>query len=1042
MTERLIRFALANRLLTLMAALGLIIGGVTAFRQIPLDAFPDATPTLVQVYTASEGLSPVDVETLISYPVEISMYGLPNLSRVQSTSIFGLSRVDIYFEDGTDIYFARQMVLERLAQARRQIPSGLGDPQLGPITTGLGRVLMYTLEGEEHSLMEKRTYQDWIVKPQLGTVPGVTGVLSIGGHEKQYQVNVDPDALLARQLTLADVHKALSANNRNVGASFIERGGEEFILRGHGWVGAGETGLQDIRDTLVARRDGQPVFIQDVAEVELGAAIRRGAQIANGEESAGGYVFKLIGANTRQVLTDVDAKIAEINRSLPDGLRINAFYSQAELVDNAVGTVSAALMQGAVLVILFLYLFMGDMRSTLIVVASLPLAMLFAFIAMQAAGLSANLMSLGGLAIGIGMMVDASVVMVENISRHLASRHHGESLSTPHIVRVAASEVARPVVFASAIIIIVFLPLFTLQGVEGKLFSPMAYAISFALLGALLMALTLVPVLTSLGAARHDRGEPRLMEWLRKRYRPLRDAALARPGRVFTITVAIFIGSLALLPFLGTEFIPTLREGSFQVRSTLPPGASLNSTLEYGRRIQSVLGEFPEVTGTYSRVGRAEVGGDPEPVNVVATVVTLKPLHEWSAGRDYEDLQTAMAQAVHEAIPGLANNFSQPIQLRTDELLSGVQAELVASLYGDDLETLQTVGQEIEAIAHEVPGATDIRMQQQSGKRQVVVRPDRGALARYGIAVDEVLGTLETGIGGSVTGQVFDGVRRFDIFLRLEKDSRDRLDNIRELPLRSTDGAMIPLSRVADVSLYTGPKQISRANASRRLYVQMNVRGRDMGSVVTELRNRINTEIDMPPGYFVEFGGQFENQQRAMARLYLVVPVTLALVFLLLFSAFGSLRQALLIFLNIPLAISGGILALWLSGLYLSVPAAVGFIAVFGVAVLNGVVLVSCIEQLRVGGMSRIEAVRNAAEQRLRPVLMTACTTIGGLVPLLIANGIGANVQKPLATVVVGGLLSSTLLTLLVLPAVYHWLFRDNVFDSTVTIGTSGQGNQ
>lgn len=1024
MIEAIVRYALDNRLMVLVGVVALALGGYFSLQKLPVDAFPDATPTLVQVFTSSPGLSPVDVETLISYPVEISMYGLPKLQKVQSTSIFGLSRVDVYFEDGTDIYFARRLVMERLADARRQIPPGMGEPELGPITTGLGRILMYTLvneDGADYSLTEKRTVQDWIVKPQLRTVPGVTGVLSIGGFEKQYQVNVDAQALVARNLAVADVRRALVANNRNVGASFINRGGEEFIVRGYGWVSPKDEGLADIEKIIVAEHDGKPVYVRDVAEVAYGPAIRRGAQVANGEESAGGYVFKLIGTNTQQVLADVDKKITEINESLPEGLAIKPFYSQSQLVDKAIGTVEKALLEGAVLVLLLLYLFLGNLRSTLIVIVSLPLAVLVAFIAMSFSGLSANLMSLGGLAIGIGMMVDGAVVMIENIFRHLEERH-GEDVSMRRLVSEAAREVARPIVFAIGIIIIVFLPLFTLEGVEGKLFSPMAYTISFALAGALLLALTLVPVLAILSFSRDSaHGEPRLVRWLKARYRPLLAAVVKRPATVFSSAVVLFLISLALFPLLGTEFVPTLREGTFQVRSTLPPGASLDSAIDYGKRIQKVLGEFPEVTGTYSRIGRAEVGGDPEPVNVVATVVTLKPLDNWQAGRSYEELQSAMAERVGERIPGLANNFSQPIQLRTDELLSGVQAQLVASIYGEDLEALSRVGREVESLAKTVPGATDVRMQQQGGKRQIVVRPDRDALARYGINVDDVMETLEVGVGGESTGLVFDGIRRFEIFLRLQADQRERLDLVRDLPLRSADGALIPLSRVADVTTYAGPKKISRSNASRRLYVQMNVRGRDMGGLVAELQNRIKAEVDMPPGYFVEFGGQFENQQRAMQRLYIVVPVTLGLIFLLLFSAFDSLRYAVLIFLNVPFAITGGIFALLVSGLYLSVPAAVGFIAVFGVAVLNGVVMVSYINQLRERGAEVKEAVLTGAEHRLRPVLMTASVAILGLVPLLLADGIGSNVQRPLAAVVVGGLVTSTLLTLLVLPSVYRW---------------------
>lgn len=1024
MIERWIRAALANPLLTLVFAAGLVGGGVFAFRGLPIDAFPDATPTLVQVFTVSEGLATEDVEAQISYPIEIAMYGLPSLEKVQSTSIFGLSRVDVYFEDGTDVYFARRLVLERLAEARRSIPEGLGEPELGPITTGLGRILLYDVENEpgyDHSLTERRLVQDWIVKPQLRTIPGVTGVLSIGGFERQYQVNLSPEALIARDLTVADVRRALAANNRNVGASFLHRGGEEYVIRGYGWIAPGDDGLQDIRDVLVAEHDGTPVTVGDLAEVEYGPAVRRGAEVSNGEEAVGGYVFKLIGTNTRAVLDAVEAKIAALDETLPEGMRINAYYSQGDLVDAAVGTVEDALAEGAILVLIVLYLFLGDLRSTLIVIVSLPLSVLVAFIAMRFVGLSANLMSLGGLAIGIGMMVDGSVVMVENVFRHLEERGE-EDASRLRVVGEAAVEVARPIVFAIAIIILVFLPLFTLEGVEGKLFSPMAYTISFALGGAVVIALTVVPVLASLvlrrGAAH---GEPWLVRKLKAGYRPLLARAVRRPAPVLGTAVLLFLASLALFPFLGSEFVPTLREGTLQVRSTLPPGANLDQAIRYAGLIQRSLRAFPEVTGAYSRVGRAEVGGDPEPINVVATVVTLEPLEDWESGRGYEELQSALAERVAAEVPGLANNVSQPIQLRTDELLSGVQAQLVVSVYGEDLGELERVAGEVAALAREVPGAADVKRQQQGGKREIVVRPDRHALARYGISVDEILDTVDTGVGGSTAGVVFDGIRRFDVFLRLEEGRRDRLDLIRDLPLRTAKGALIPLSRVASVVTETGPKQISRSNASRRIYVQMNVRGRDMGSVVEELRRRIATEVDMPPGYFIEFGGQFENQERAMNRLLVVVPVTLGLIFLLLFSAFGSLRYAALIFLNVPFAVTGGIVTLWVSGLYLSVPAAVGFVAVFGVAVLNGVVLVDYVNRLRARGYEVEEAVRVGAERRLRPVLMTAGVAILGLVPLLLARGIGAEVQRPLAAVVIGGLLTSTVLTLLVLPSVYRW---------------------
>ncbi len=1025
MINALVNYALGNRLLVIVFVIGISLAGYFSFNKLPVDAFPDATPTMVQIFTTSPGLSPVDVETLISYPIEVSMYGIPALDRVQSTSIFGLSRVTVYFKDGTDVYFARRLVMERLAEAVRQIPAGMGEPELGPITTGLGRIMMYSLVEEDgankYSLEEKRTIQDWIVKPQLRTVPGVTGVLSIGGYVKQYQVNIDARALQARDLTVADVRNAVVASNRNVGASFINRGGEEYIVRGYGWVSPGDEGLKDLREMLIAEREGTPVYLDDVADVSLGPAIRRGAEISSGEESVGGYIMKLIGTNTSQVLKDAEAKIAAINESLPEGLSIKPYYSQANLVDKAIGTVEKALLEGIVLVVIFLYLFLGNLRSTLIVVATLPLSVLVAFIGMRLAGLSANLMSLGGLAIGIGMMVDGAVVMIENIFRHLEERS-AENISIIRLVGEAGREVARPIVFGIGIIIIVFLPLFTLQGVEGKLFSPMAYAISFALLGALLLALTVVPVLSSLlfkMGVSHT--EPRLVRWLSAGYRPIVATVVRAPRLVMGVAVVLFLGSLTLFPFLGSEFVPTLREGTFQIRSTLPPGASLDSAISYSRRIQQVLTEFPEIAGSYARVGRAEVGGDPEPVNVVSTMVVLKPLDEWPKGVGYEQLQSQIAETVSKRIPGLANNISQPIQLRTDELLSGVQAQLVASIFGDDLDELGRIGKEVAALAKKVPGATDVRAQQMAGKNQIVIRPDRDALAQYGIRIDDVMNAVEIGIGGQNAGLVFDGVRRFEIFARLDEAFRGSIDAIRNMPMRGSNGEMIPLSRIASVESYVGPKKISRSNASRRLYVQMNVRGRDMGGVVADLQQRISQEVDMPPGYFVEFGGQFENQQRAMARLQIVVPITLGLIFLLLFSAFGSLRYASLIFLNVPFAITGGVVALFVSGLYLSVPAAVGFIAVFGVAVLNGVVMVSYINQLRDEGYDVMEAVKLGAERRLRPVLMTATVAILGLIPLLLADGIGSNVQRPLAVVVVGGLITSTLLTLVVLPTIYRW---------------------
>jgi cobalt-zinc-cadmium resistance protein CzcA len=1026
MIDRLIDAALENRLLMIVFVVGLVGAGYWTYREVPVDSYPDASPTVVQIFTVSPGLSPVDVEKQISYPIETAMYGIPKLDRVQSTSVFGLSRVNVYFEDGTDYFFARRLVNERLAKAREKIPAGLGEAGLGPMTTGLGRVLMYEIKnkkGADHSLMERRTAQDWIVEPILRTTKGVTAVLSVGGYQKQFQIQLDRLKLLARDLTVRDIRRAIMRNNKNVGGSFVERAGEEYIVRGFGWVRPGKKGLEDIRHTVVREHEGTPVTIGDVATVEFGRALRRGTLLSAGKESVGGVVMKLIDTNTQRVLDRLDQKIQSARQALPDGMELDVFYSQGELIEKATGTVLNALLTGAILVLLSLYVFLGNVRSTLIVSSILPLSALASFIGMWAVGLTANLMSLGGLAIGIGMLVDGAVVVVENVIRHVEDEPDDSDRSILTIVGEATREVGRPVVFSVSIIVIVFLPLFTLQGVEGKMFSPMAYTISFALLGAMVLALTMIPVVsTLLFSADEASGEPRIVGWLKSAYTPLVEGAVTHRKTVFAVAVAAFVGSLGLFPFLGAEFMPTLREGTFQIRSVLPPGANLKSGIEYGNRMSKVLDDFPEVTETHTRVGRAEVGGDPEPVNVVAAIVSLKPLGEWESGRTYEQLQSAVAKKLNEQLPALKFNISQPIQIRTDRLLSGIRAEIAISIFGDDLEELKSLGREIVGLTKEVEGAVDVRTQQQGGKNQILVRPNRRKLARLGISIDQFMSNIETGIGGSKAGQVFEGTRRFDIFVRLKESQRNRIEQIRDLPIRTSDGELVPVSQLAEVKVYQGPKMISRNKASRRLYVQLNVRGRDMGSVVEDIQTKVKQQVDFPPGYWVEYGGQFENQRRAMKRLAVVVPVTLALIFLMLFSAFGKLRYATLIFMNVPFATIGGLVALWAGGLYLSVPAAVGFIAIFGIAVLNGNVLVEYVNQLRERGHDLEEAIVEGARRRLRPVLMTAATTIGGLVPLLWANEIGSNVQRPLAAVVVGGLFTSTALTLIVLPAMYRWM--------------------
>lgn len=1023
MFEKLVETSLRNRLLVLVFTAGLVGVGYWSYTNIPVDSYPDRTPTMVRIFTVAPGLSPVDAEKQISYPIEISMYGLPHLKRVQSTSVYGLSQVNVYFEDGTDYHFARRLVLERLSKARENIPEGVGQPELGPMSTGLGRIHMYEIVNEgdaDHSLTERRTAQDWIVKPMLRTTPGVTGVLSVGGHIRQYQVELDREKMRARGVGLTDVRNVLQTNNQNVGASYLERAGEEFIVRGYGWISPGEEGLEQIRNIAIDDDAGTPIRIRDVAEVGFGPAIRRGTLVSGGEETVGGFTLKLVDTNTQEVLDRIDDQIEAIDRALPEGMKIEPFYSQGELVEKAVGTIEGALLQGALLVLLFLYLFLGNLRSTLVIIAALPFSSLVAFIAMYQLGMSANLMSLGGLAIGIGIMVDGAVVVLENVFRHLEA---DRDLGMMELVSEATREVARPVVFSLSIIVIVFLPLFTLQGVEGKTFRPMAASISFALVGAAIMALTVVPVLcTYLFSEETSQEEPRLVRWLRRAFHPVVSWAVGHAKTVFAIAAITLVGSLATVPFLGTEFVPTLREGTLQIRSVLPPGANLETSIEYAERIGEFLDQFPEVERSHARVGRAEVGGGPAPVNVVASIVDLKPLDEWTTGRNYDELQAAIGERLERELPGLKNNVSQPIQIRTNELLSGVRAEVAVNIFGEDLDELRQIGEEVAELARDVPGTVDVRVQQQGGKNQIVIRPDRRKLARLGLSTDEVLEAAETAIGGSKAGQVYEGVKRFSIFTRLQEDQRDNLSELEKLPILSLEDRMVTLGQVADLEVYRGPKKISRNKASRRLYVQLNVRGRDMGSVVADLRDEIDEEISTPPGYFIEYGGNFKNQRRAMNRLYVVVPITLALIFAMLFLAFGTLRHAGLIFLNVPFATIGGVFALWVFGEYLSVPAAVGFIAVFGVAVLNGNVLVEYINQLRERGHDLVEAVQKGAEHRLRPVLMTATTTIGGLTPLLWADDIGSNVQRPLAAVVIGGLVTSTILTLVVIPAVYRWV--------------------
>ena len=1016
---------LRQRLLVCIVTVGVLVAGFQSYRTLPVDAFPDVSPTLVQVFTETEGLAPEEVERYVTYPIEVAMNGLPGLKTIRSISNFGLSVINVYFEDQTDIYFARQLVGERLQTAREEIPEGFGEPEMGPITTGLGQILFYYVEDTNAARTpeEMREIQDWIIKFNLQTVPGVTEVLSLGGEVKQFQVQVDPQALLRYRISIGDVVDAVKANNGNAGAQYIVKNSEQYLVRSIGLA----TGIADIEDTILKVADGVPVKVRDIGEVRIGGEVRQGLATKDGEgEIVAGLVLKLIGTNTSKVIADVKERLEKINAALPEGVRVEPYYDQSKLVLRSVETVNAALAQGITLVLVVLLAFMGGLRPSLVVAFSIPFSICVAFIVMGATGLSANLMSLGGIAIAIGIMVDGAIVIVENVDRYLKEQH--AALSKREVVARACAEVVKPIAFAIAIIIVVFLPLFTLQGYEGKTFRPLAFTVSLAMLGSLLFAIFVAPVLSEMLMKRPTARErdkvgfaDRLLNGLISVYRPLIQMFVRTRMLAVLLAVAILAIGLAIFPRLGSEFVPRLNEGDLLVRVTMAPSIALEEARETVTRFERQLLEtFPEVDRVVSRVGRGEVGAHADPVNNAEAFVGLKPQGEWPSERTPAELFAAMSDAF-ESFPGAKFNFTQPIAAAVDELLTGTKAELAIKLFGDDQDVLLEKASEIEQTVRAVPGAADVQKDQVTGTPQLQIRVDRGQISRYGLTIDDVQSAVRTAIGGETAGQVFEGVRRFDILVRYYEKARTTPEAIRELVIRTPAGLLIPLRQVAEVEEIVGPRQITRENTQRFITIQANVRGRDIGSFVAEGQERITETVDLPSGYLLEWGGQFELQQEANRRLAIVVPVTLGLVFLLLFMNFGSLRASMLIMLNIPLALVGGVVALWLADLNLSVPASVGFIALFGIALENGMVLVTYLNWLVEEGKSVDDASVEGACMRLRPVLMTALTTALGLIPLLYATGAGSEVQAPLAAVVVGGLVSSTVLTLLVTPAVYKW---------------------
>ncbi|HJQ25731.1 MAG TPA: CusA/CzcA family heavy metal efflux RND transporter [Blastocatellia bacterium] len=1017
MTDNFIAFFYRERLLVAVVSMLITGGGILALYKLNVDAFPDVTPVQVEIDTEAQGLAPQEVEQLITFPIENVMNGISGVVRVLSDSKFGLSVVTVYFSDDIDIYFARQQVLERLSLAKDRIPAGF-EPEMGPITTGTGQIYLYQIVGRGKSNQELRTIQDWIVKLQLRTVPGVADVLSFGGDVKQYQVIANQQALVNYNIPLKALFDAIQANNQNAGANFIEHGDEQYIVRGIGLV----KDIQDIKNIVLDSRGGTPIRVSDVASVEVGNEIRQGAVTKDGNgEVVTGIVLKRINENTKQVIERIKEKVVEINKALPEGVSIIDYYDQSELVDNSIHTVVESLIEGEALVLLILILLLGDFRSSLITAAAIPFCMLVAFILMWYSGLSANLTSLGGLAISIGMMVDATVVMVENIYRHL--EEHREH-STRDAILAAAQEIGRPMFFAILIIIAVFLPVFTLQGIEGKLFKPLAYAVTFSMIGSMLMALCIAPMLCALWL-RLKKGEPRvnpIIRLIKGIYVPVLKWTIAHRYITILLAVGLIAWSIADVFILGSEFLPTIDEGNMLVRATMPASISLARAIEVSSQIERSLREFPEVETIVAKIGRAKLGGDPESVSNDELYVRLKPKGKWTTAKTKDELVDAMRHRV-EGFPGVKFNFSQVIQTRNDELISGINAQIAVKIFGEDQETLTKTAEAIREAMSDTRGVEDLAVEQVAGEEHLEIALERDKIARYGLNIADVLEVVKIAIGGDEATDVLEGQRRFAIFVRLQEDFRNQVEKLNDILITAPVGGRIPLGQLATFKLSSGESIVSRENSLRRIVVMCNVKGRDIGSFVHDAQQKVASQVKTPPGYFITWGGQFENEQQAVHRLLIAIPISLLLVFVLIYACFNSLRNTLTIIFNIPIALVGSTTFLLISGFPLSVPAIVGFIAVFGVAVQNGMVMVSYINKLRHGGMKLEDAVITGASVRLRAELLSALIGSISLIPFIISSGTGAEIEKPLAIVVVGGLVTRPL-KIVILPMVYEWVER------------------
>ena len=1034
MFEKIIRFAIEQRWLVLLAVLGMAAVGIFSYNRLPIDAVPDITNVQVQINTEAPGYSPLESEQRVTFPIETAMAGLPHLEQTRSLSRYGLSQVTVVFKDGTDIYFARQLVNERIQEAKSKLPGGLA-PTLGPIATGLGEIYMWTVETKDGALKpdgtpytptDLREIQDWIIKPQLRNVPGVTEINTIGGYGKEYQVAPFTDKLVAYGLSMSDLVQALERNNANVGAGYIERRGEQYLIRAPGQVAS----IEDIANIVVTNVQGAPIRVRDVAEVGIGKELRTGAATKDANEVVLGTVFMLLGENSRTVSQAVDQRLKEVNKTLPQGVIAQTVYDRTILIDKAVGTVKKNLVEGALLVVAILFLFLGNIRAAIITAAVIPLAMLFTFTGMVTNKVSANLMSLG--ALDFGIIIDGAVVIVENCVRRLAHAQAGAGRSLTreerfHEVFAAAREVRRPLVYGQLIIMVVYLPIFALTGVEGKMFHPMAFTVVAALIGAMILSITFIPAAVALLIGKNvGEKENRLMLWAKRGYAPMLDWAMLNRALVLTITAVSVLLSGLLATRMGSEFIPSLSEGDVALHAMRIPGTSLTQAIDMQLELERTIKKFPEVDKVFAKLGTAEVATDPMPPNVADTFLMLKPRSEWhDPERSTESLVAAIQTAVGK-VPGNNYEFTQPIQMRFNELISGVRSDVAVKVFGDDMGIMETTAAEISRVLESVPGAADVKVEQTTGLPMLTVQIDRAKLARLGLSLDEVQSMVATAVGGQEAGALFQGDRRFDILVRLPDAVRNDIEALKRLPIKlpSSNGSVsyAKLGDVASFDIAPGPNQVSRENGKRRVVVTANVRGRDIGSFVTEAQVQLQEKVKIPSGYWTSWGGTFEQLHSATQRLQIVVPVALLLVFLLLFAMFNNVKDGLLVFTGVPFALTGGIVALWLRDIPLSISAGVGFIALSGVAVLNGLVMIYFIRALREEGRDLDTAVREGALTRLRPVLMTALVASLGFVPMALATGTGAEVQRPLATVVIGGILSSTALTLLVLPVLYRWM--------------------